>query len=121
MWFVHNLLGRALFQMTALMLVFSLIQLIRGKGVNQLYFTGVLFTGGLALLTGLVGALGALLAGIVPGPLHLAYGLVVVGTLPVLYHFERRSTDQRRALILYLVGFGVLLISAWRSLATAGR
>ena len=120
MWFLHDIIGRVLFQMTVLMLVFSGIQLIRKEGVNRLYFTGVLFTAGLAVLNGAIGFIGTVLTGIDPGPLHLAYGLVVIGTLPTIYYFERQSEDQRRALILYSAAFLVLTISVWRSLATAG-
>lgn len=119
MWFFHKLLGRVLLQMALLMVAFSLVQIARRQGVNRLYFTGVLFSGALALLTGFLAFVGAIGDGHVPGAIHVAYGIVSMFTLPLLHHFEQRSTDQRRAINIYLIAFIVLAICVWRGLETA--
>jgi hypothetical protein len=118
MLFLHDLLARVLFQMGLLMMAFSAIQVVRRQGVTKLYFTGVLFSGGFLILTALFGIIVALFYGRAPGALHLAYGAVAILTLPTIHHFERQSSDSRRAMNLYLVAYVVLVICLWRSMAT---
>ena len=120
MWFLHNLIGRVLFQMSLLMVLFSVIQIARQQAVNKTYFTGVLFSGVLAILAGATAFLGLIMQNRSPNAIHVAYGLVSMFALPTIYHFEQRSSDQKRALHLYTVAFVVLAISVWRGLATIG-
>lgn len=121
MWFIHEILARALLLMVLLMTGFAVVQSVRRQPVGKMFFTGVLYAGGLTAVTSIVGVLGLILQGGELSALHLAYGAVAVLTLPIVYSLERSSSnnDQVRAIRLYMVAFIVLLICVWRAIVTA--
>jgi ABC-type Fe3+-siderophore transport system permease subunit len=119
MWFIHEILARALLFMVLLMIGFAIVQSVRRQPVGKMFFTGVLYAGGLTAITGIIGVLGLILQGGELRALHLAYGAVAVLTLPIVYSLERSNSNPVRAMRLYLVGFIVLLICVWRAIETA--
>jgi hypothetical protein len=119
MWFIHEVLARALLLMVLLMSGFAVIQSVRRQPVGKMFFTGVLYAGAITAVTSIVGVLGLILQGGELGALHLAYGAVAVLTLPIVYSLERSSSNQVRAMRLYTVAFIVLLICVWRAIVTA--
>lgn len=117
MWDIHELLGRVTLQMLLLMVLFSAFQVIRGQPINRSYFTGIIFSGILILLSTLFVFLGIIFEpNESPGPVHTTYWVTSALILPSVFFYEQRNTDDIRAQRLYAIIFIVLTVTVWRGL-----
>lgn len=118
MWALHEVVALVTLQMVVLMTVFSVVQFARAKPVNKMFFTGVLFSGGLVTFSVLLALLGLVISPTdSPSALNIAYWMVAIIILPSIFYFERQSDNQFLAMRFYTIGFVILLITVYRAVA----
>jgi len=83
-----------------------------------MYFTGVLYSGGLVSLSVFLALIGLVVApNNSPSALNIAYWMVALIILPAIFYFERQTDNQILAQRLYSIGFIILLITVYRAVA----
>ena len=116
MQYLHQLLGTAVPIVAALYVVVALLAAWLDRWHPAVARSGAAITGLLAIQA-LVGAV-RYLSGARPAEgLHLLYGLVIIGVLPIAATFASEAPPRSRS-IVSAIGGGVILLLAWRLLST---
>ena len=116
--FLHSRLANAAWLYMAILGIWSLINYIRGRGVDG-NVMGALVIGELLMLTQASLGLILLVSGLYPNrTIHFLYGSLAVLALPALWVYTRGATDRRASLIWALAGLFILGL-ALRAIGTA--
>ena len=117
---LHGRVGNAIPLFMALMGVLSIVNYIRGYGLDG-NIIGVIIIGEIMMVV--MASLGITLfigLGLVPGGgIHFLYGSLSVLFLPGLWIYTRGETDRRASLIWGLAGFFMMGL-ALRAIGTSG-
>jgi len=117
---LHTRVGHAVPLFMALMGVLSLINYIRGQGLDG-NILGVIVIG--EIMTLVMATLGIIIligSGLLPQRgIHFLYGSLSVVFIPGLWIYTRGETDRRASLIWGLAGFFMMGL-ALRAIGTAG-
>ena len=115
---LHDRIGNAIPLFMILFGVLSLINYIRGQGVDA-GTMGAAILGEIMVLVQAGLGIGLFLSGLFPIQLiHFLYGTLTVLTLPALWVYTRGATDRRASLIWALAGLFMMGL-ALRAIGTA--
>jgi hypothetical protein len=116
--FLHGRIANTAWLYMAILGIWSLINYIRGRGVDGSVM-GALVIGELLMLTQASLGLILLVSGLYPTrTIHFLYGSLAVLALPALWVYTRGATDRRASLIWALAGLFMLGL-ALRAIGTA--
>jgi hypothetical protein len=116
--FLHGRIANTAWLYMAILGIWSLINYIRGRGVDGSVM-GALVIGELLMLTQASLGLILLVSGLYPSrTIHFLYGSLAVLALPALWVYTRGATDRRASLIWALAGLFMLGL-ALRAIGTA--
>ena len=118
---VHARLGNAALFYTIIMALWGLWRFFRRQDIDSSYWGALVIAEILYILQSGLGAflfftgIGVLARGYI----HILYGVVAVLVVPGVFFFTR-GDEQRRALLIYSVGFLFLVGVVLRAIATGG-
>jgi hypothetical protein len=117
---IHSRLGNTALFYTVIMALWGLWRFFRKQGVEGSYWGALVIAEILYLLQAILGVImllsqTALLQG---RGIHILYGVVSILVVPGIFVFTR-GDDQRRAMLIYGVGFLFLVGILLRAMATA--
>ena len=117
---IHARLGNTMLFYIILMAVWGLWRFFRKQGVDSSYFGALVIAEVLFVLQGLLGLyLWISGVGVLQGGMHILYGAINVLAVPGIFLYTH-GENSRQVMLLYSVGFLLLVGIVLRSMATAG-